>query len=137
MRALLVACVEMVQGGTESTIGGVTAEADRQVHQFGGRRGCPAHPRGLRSRVERLQGDLVAAGRGQRQMPRPQLGLVDDVGEAAMHHSALARRGFGVHAPGQQGMREVDPVAVDRDDALAFRDFEQLDQPVVVADRRT
>ena len=135
-RALLVACVEMVQGGTKPTLGGVTAEADRQVDQLGGRRGCPAHARRLRRRVERPQRDFVTAGRGQRQMPRPQFGLVDDVGEAAMHRSALARRGFGVHAPGQQGMREVDPVAVDRDDALAFRVLEQLDQPVVVADRR-
>ena len=30
----------------------------------------------------------------------------------------------------------MDPVAVDRDDALAFRALEQLDQQVVVADRR-
>jgi len=116
--------------------GGVTAEADRQVNQLGGRRGCPAHARGLRRRVERQKGDVVTAGRGQRQMPCPQLGLVDDVGEAAMHRSALARRGLGVNTPGQQGMGEVDPVAVDRDDALAFRVLEQLDQQVVVADRR-
>ncbi len=69
-------------------------------------------------------------------MARPQLGLVDDVGESAMHRSALARGGLGVHPPGQQVMGEVDPVAVDRDDAPAFRVLEQLDHPVVVVDRR-
>ena len=53
-----------------------------------------------------------------------------------MHRPALAGRGFGVYAPGQQGMGEVDPVAVDRDDAVAFRVLEQLDQAVVVASRR-
>ena len=126
----------MVQSGTESTIGGVTAEADRKVHELGGSRGCPAAAGGLRRCVERLQGDFVTAGRRQRQMARPQLGLVDDVGESAMHRSTAVRRSLGVHAPGQQGVGEVDPVAVDRDNALAFRILEQLDQSVVVADRR-
>ncbi len=125
-----------MQRGDHPTLGRVATEADRQVHQFGRGRGRPAHPRRVRRGVERPKRDMVAAGRRQCEMSGPQLWLVDEFGEPAVHRPSPARGGLGVDAPRQQGMREVDPVAVDRDDALALGDFEKLDQPVVVADRR-
>jgi hypothetical protein len=91
----------MVQGRTKPTGRGIAAESDRQVHQLGCRCGCAALARRLRGLVQRRKRDVVTPCRGQRQMPGPQLGFVDDVGEPPVHRAPLCRRGFGVHAPCQ------------------------------------
>jgi hypothetical protein len=79
-----VAGIEMVRRRLQSTTGGIAAEPDRQVHQLGGGRGGAAEACRLRRLVQRPKRDVVTPGRGQRQMPRPHLGFVDDLGEPSM-----------------------------------------------------
>ena len=134
--AFAVAGVEMVECRAKPAFGRVAAEADRQVHQFGSGCGGTARTRRFRRLVERTQCDVVTACRGQRQMPGAQFGFVDDLGEPTVHRPAPGGHGLGVDPSGQQGMRKLNPVAVDRDNALALGDFEQIHQPIVVADRR-
>ena len=136
-RPFVITGIEVVQCRAKPTLGRIATEADRQVHQFSRRRGGATRSRRFRRLVERPECDVITVGRRQRQMPGAQFGLVDEFGEPAVHRAASGECGLRVDTPGQQGVRKVDPVAVDRDNALALGDFEQLDQPVVVADRRS
>ena len=135
-RAFVVAGVEMVQCRAKPAFGRIAAEADGQVHQFGSGFGGTTRTRRFGRLVERAQCDVVTTCRRQRQMPGAQFGFVDDLGEPTVHRPAPGGHCLGVDTPGQQGMRKLDPVAVDRDNALALGYFEQIHQLIAVADRR-
>ena len=135
-RAFVVTGVEVVQCRAKPPFGRVAAEADGQVHQFGSGFGGATRTRRLGRLVERAQSDVVTTCRRQRQMPGSQFGFVDDLGEPTVHRPAPGGLCLGVDPPRQQGVRKLNPVAVDRDNALALGYFEQIHQLIAVADGR-
>ena len=70
-------------------------------------------------------------------MPGSQFGLVDDLGEPAVHGPAPCGHRLGVNTPGQQWMRKLNSVAVDRDNAFALGYFEEMHDVITVADGRS
>ena len=101
-------------GGLDAPHRVVAAETDRQVDQLGcgGRRAAGA--RGVGGLIERSEDLLVAAGRGQCQMPGLELGLGLQRTQRAVHRAAGGRAGVGVDAAGQQWVGEPHPVSVER-----------------------
>ena len=119
---------EVVLGRLEAPQRGVAAESDCQVDQFGGGGRRPPGACGVGGLVERGQHLLVGASRGQRQVPRPELRLGLELAERSVHGTAHVGSGVGVHAAGQQGMGEADPVSLEGDDALGFGLLNPLNQ---------
>lgn len=60
-------------------------------------------------------------------MTCPQLGLIDEIAQGAVHLAAPGRTDHGIDAAGEQRMGELDPFALDLNDAVALGHFEKVD----------
>ena len=87
-----LARAEVVIGALDPASRCIAAEVDGEVQQFGGGRGGAPRTRGRVGRgIERQQCRRVRAGGGQRQVACPHLGLLDDLGQGAVHLPATGR----------------------------------------------
>ena len=108
-------------------------EPHRLLGEISGRRRRTACPRPPRSVLDCGSDRGVRPDGGERELPGPLLGLIDELGEPPVHLPAAGRAGGGVSTRGKQRMREREPIAVDRDHAGQER---RLEHRRILAERR-
>ena len=94
---------EVISRGAYSAPRLVAAESDRQVEKFRGRGRRSAATCGVGGGIERLEGGVIRAGRGEGEVAGLEFGLGLDGGERPVHGPPPRRGRVGVDAARQQG----------------------------------
>ncbi len=118
-RASAVPGLEVVVGGVSTPAANVLAKVGRRearglLGELGGRPGRAAHGSSARRRLEPVCHRRIGAGRGEREVARPLLGIAYELSEAAVERTLALRPSVG--GCGEERVDEANAVSVELHD---------------------